>query len=554
MKVAFFKDGDLKRVTAIGLAMFALLARLILSYGQFATIYPPLAPIDDDLMFKAAQSIVNGNWLGEYTWLTISKHMFFSIWLAFVHKIGIPYLIANAMLWILACYAFTKAISPALSKNWQKLFVFIFLVYNPATWAQYATRIYRDSIFPSLCLFFFSGILGVGLRYQQNIKRWIMWLFMYGVAFGCIYLCREDGIWVFPFFVVAFIVIIGLLILQKNKCIIKKAITILSPFVISLSIILAYCYMNYTHYGRFIISDFTSGEFKSAYGALTSLKQEEWNPIVAIPEKVRQDVYREVPIFASVEDAIKDPLIIVGYFNFDIGDFQSGSFYWALRNALSNLGYYETPQKAKKYYEELTKEIQKAVDEGRLNTDSGSNHLRKSITPPIKLTYVPSVIEETINGFKTVILFEQCYPYAEKAVGYPNEIQRVEDFIHNKGDTGYIEGTDISYMSPSRKLLHNIMEVITSIYKILLTTLAVIAVLWQIKKLIFDLSLRKFDIDSMLNVVMLGFLGMAILRCAMIAFVEVSSFEIGTYVMYLSTVHPLVIAYSVIGFCKTFEF
>ena len=44
-----------------------------------------------------------------------------------------------------------------------------------------------------------------------------------------------------------------------------------------------------------------------------------------------------------------------------------------------------------------------------------------------------------------------------------------------------------------------------------------------------------------------GVAGMALLRCFMIAFVEVSSFGIGTYVMYLSTVHPLLILYAGAG-------
>ena len=41
-----------------------------------------------------------------------------------------------------------------------------------------------------------------------------------------------------------------------------------------------------------------------------------------------------------------------------------------------------------------------------------------------------------------------------------------------------------------------------------------------------------------------GLLGIALLRCAMIAFVEVSSFGIGTSTMYLSTVHPLFLLYA----------
>ena len=41
-----------------------------------------------------------------------------------------------------------------------------------------------------------------------------------------------------------------------------------------------------------------------------------------------------------------------------------------------------------------------------------------------------------------------------------------------------------------------------------------------------------------------GLLAIAALRCGMIAFVEVSSFGIGTSTMYLSTVHPLLLLYT----------
>lgn len=554
MKKAFFKDGDIKKSICIVVGILAIVIKIVLVNSQLATIYPPLAPIDDDLMFKAAESIVAGNWLGEYSFLTISKHMFFSLWLAFVHKSGISLLVANMLLWIMASFALVKAIGVAISKNWQKLIVFIFLVYNPAMSAQYATRIYRDSIFPSLCLFFFAGIIGVGLRYKKNIKSWVPYLLMYGISFGCIYLCREDGVWVLPFFVVAFIIVIALTMKEKYGNILKKSISMLAPFIISLGIIFSYCYMNYTHYGRFIVSDFTSSEFKSAYGALTSIKQDNWNKIVAVPESVRKEVSEKIPMFKEVYDELKDKDVKNSYMNPEIGDYMSGAFYWAFRNSVSNLGYYETPQKAQEYYEKLTEEIQNAVDNGQLLTENGSKKLRKSITPPIKMDYVPDVLKETFNGFKTVILFEQCNPLAEAAVGTAEEIEKVENFIHVKGGTVLWEGTDTPYLLPNDTLKHTILETGAFMYKIIIPVMFVLAFIWQIKKFIFDISIRKLDVDSMLNIVMLGLLGMALLRCAMIAFVEVSSFGIGTYIMYLSTVHPLIIAYSVIGFCKNFDF
>ena len=116
-----------------------------------------------------------------------------------------------------------------------------------------------------------------------------------------------------------------------------------------------------------------------------------------------------------------------------------------------------------------------------------------------------------------------------------------------------IEYTDIPYLSPIRSIIHKILEAFVLIYRLCIPVMFVISLLWQIKKLREDIWNKQFGSESMLNIILLGLLGMALLRCAMIAFVEVASFNIGTYVMYLSTVHPLIILYSFVGFDKTFE-
>ena len=552
MKKFIFENNDINKWVAVAIAFLAVIAKLILAWGQYATVYPPLAPIDDHLMFTAAQNIVAGNWLGEYGHLTISKHMFFAVWLALLHILKVPYMAGNMALWSFASGVAVVALKPVLSKNWQKLFLFLGLLYNPAMSAQYATRIYRDAIFPSLCLLFVAGIVAVGLRYKEKISSWMGWLVTYGISFGCIYLCREDGIWIMPFFAAAFVIVIIFLAIEKQKGVFKKAVIMLLPFVLSAGIISGYCYMNYIHYGRFIVSDFTSGEFKAAYGALTSLQQDNWHPLVSVPRDVREDVYKVSPSFAQLEDNIKSGWIENSWKNQH--DFSSGSFYWALRESVAQDGYYKEACTAKEFYEQLTNEIQTAVNEGKLKTTNGSAKLRKSVTPPIKMEYVPDVLAETLAGFKTVVFFQQCTPYAEKAVGYPEEIAEVEQFIHQQGDTGYVPGTDISYMSPVRKAMHTVLEIFVVIYKVCIPVMFVISLLWQIKKLRTDIFARKYDSESMLNIILRGFLGMALLRCAMIAFVEVASFNIGTYVMYLSTVHPLIILYSFIGFDKSFEY
>ena len=554
MKKLLFKDNDINKWTALAVALLAVMAKLILAWGQYATVYPPLAPIDDHLMFTAAQNIVAGNWLGEYGWLTISKHMFFAVWLAFLHIVKVPYMVGNMALWAVGCGLAVGAVKPVVSKNWQKLFLFLGLLYNPATSAQYATRIYRDAIFPSLCLMFIAGVVAVGLRYRENVKNWLGWMALYGLSFGCIYLSREDGMWIIPFFGAAFVIVTALLLAEKSKGAVKKAICMVLPFALSGAIIAGYCYMNYIHYGLFATSDFSQGSFTAAYGALTSLQQDSWHPLVSVPADVREDVYAISPAFAQVKDYLDSEWYHERYVNANIGDYGSGSLYWAMREAVSELGYYENAEKASQYFETVYNDIQTAVDSGVLKTTNGKTTLRSSVTPPIKMEYVPDVLAETFAGFKTVLVFEQCDPLAESAVGYPEEIQEVEQFIRQSGATAMIENTDIPYLSPIRHLMHTVLRVFVQVYKYCIPVMFAIALLWQIKKLLADITEKRFDSESMLNIIMLGLVGMALLRCAMIAFVEVASFNIGTYVMYLSTVHPLIILYCFIGFVKSFEY
>ena len=64
-------------------------------------------------------------------------------------------------------------------------------------------------------------------------------------------------------------------IVEKHKGAAKRIVALVMPFVLSAGIISGYCYMNYIHYGRFIVSDFTSEDFTKAYGALMSIEHED---------------------------------------------------------------------------------------------------------------------------------------------------------------------------------------------------------------------------------------------------------------------------------------
>ena len=171
-----------------------VLVRLALCSQQRVYTWIDGAPLDDELMFRWAESISAGEWLGPYDNLTLSKRPFFAVWLALLHLLHVPYLIGGQLLWCATDLAAVQALAPWLKSFGGRLALFAFLCWNPASAAAFTWRVYRDNIYPALCLLFFAGMVGWALRCTGGLLRGAGWLTLAGLGIACGWLCREDGV------------------------------------------------------------------------------------------------------------------------------------------------------------------------------------------------------------------------------------------------------------------------------------------------------------------------------------------------------------------------
>ena len=214
-----------KRAFWCGVAVLAVL-RCGLTGVQQAYTWVGGAPLDDELMFRAAQAITAGKWLGAYDYLTLSKAMFFPVWLALLHALHLPYLVSGAALWcvasLLAAFAFAPLWRNAAPGRGRMLTLGLFaaLAFLPSSWAAYTLRVYRDNIFPALCLLFFAGMAGMALRavfYTAQQKPLWPWLLAAGVGLACAYLDREDaGLFLLPFGGAATVIVLAVLAKKRR--------------------------------------------------------------------------------------------------------------------------------------------------------------------------------------------------------------------------------------------------------------------------------------------------------------------------------------------------
>ena len=530
-----------------------VLVRLALTGFQQAYTWVGGAPLDDELMFRAARSISAGQWLGDYDYLTLSKSMFFPVWLAFLNALHIPYLLGGVGLWCAAALFAAFAFSPL----WQKLpagqgravtlALFAALAYLPTSWASYTLRVYRDNIFPALCLLAFAGFSAAALRVLRTDRTPLWpWLLAGGLGLTAGYLNREDaGLFLLPFTVLATLGMAGVAVRRRRWI---RLLVQLLPYALLAGGIGIFCALNQAYYGVFTLSDFSGGAFADAMGAMSRVSTDAEDPMLSVPADARQKLYAAVPELECLSYWLEeDPQMINDFRDPELEDYRAGSFYWAIRRAAQYEGIYDTAAGAEEYWQTVADKVNAACEDGTLPTRSGR---RSGTTQPIRAEYVLPTLQESVRSLGWVLTFQDCAPYETlRSIGTPEDFALWSGYLHCGLNGAAEAGKDTPYYSPNQKIVFALFGALRLVWAFALPVCFILAVLFWLRALPERVRAARKCFTALVPwALQTLLLFMAALRCGMIAFVEVSSFGIGTSTMYLATVQPLLVLFTALSF------
>ncbi|MDO4566793.1 MAG: hypothetical protein Q4B42_05625 [Oscillospiraceae bacterium] len=406
--------------------------RLFLTAWQKLYLCPEISMLDDELMYKFAQSIAAGEWLGEYGYLTLGKRALYAVWLALLNKLGVSVLFAGQLLAVGAALAASAALRPLIKNRLHRLVFFAVLLFSPNAYADFTLRVYRDSISSSVTLIFFACAAALVLRAGGERNRPIfLWGALAGLSFAASWLLREDAAWLLPFAALALVVSFIRVLKIRTKDAALKLSALAASVLVALAGIGAYCYMNYSRYGRFITSDLTSSEFTAAYGAMTRVvvPEEDRNPIVPVPASSRERLAEISPCFAELMPYLEADDFL--RWQKDCGggliEYSGGGIYWALRNAASLAGYYESPETARAFFEKMADEINSAADAGLLGEVLPK---RSGLNSPITSYYVAPTLETSVESLIRVVSYGSLRCDPENSVGSDLLLDEMEDFLN----------------------------------------------------------------------------------------------------------------------------
>lgn len=340
--------------------------RIVLKLGNPWIVHILSGGADDWYQDELTLSIMQGEWLGKYNWVTLSKGVSFPIFLAAIRKVGLTYGLSVGILLTITSVVSAFALYPLFKRRWAFIITYIGILYCPIFFAPSSLLIYRNAITPIIVLGVVSCAVGAYLR-NDNLKKLIAWSLIASFYFPFFWFLREDSVWLLPFCIIACVVIaIRYMVMHKK---IKSFVILLAFLALPYLVCFAYKVriedLNYKHYGLRTTSDRSKTACAEVVDLLHRIDDPDNNDLdVWVSKKSLERAIEVSPTLASVGE----------HFMYARADWAGGEDVelkgdlpeWVLRRTLENYGYYTDAYTANEVYKKIASELRAAFESGEL--------------------------------------------------------------------------------------------------------------------------------------------------------------------------------------------
>ncbi|GAB5560392.1 MAG: hypothetical protein SynsKO_20390 [Synoicihabitans sp.] len=443
---------------AVIIVLVLFKVHLVNSMGQ--TIMMNLAH-DDRLFITQGQSIAQGEWLGGFNELTLSKGPVFPMFLALSSKTGWSLQTDVALLHAIAALLFVLALRPWITSPSWRLLLLALLLFDPHSLsAEVVGRILRSMTQPAFTLLTLAGFLGLLTRPSQPAWRLVPWSILAGAGGFTFVYAREEGVWLLPTVVLLTATAVIFRATRGRSSKIAFALILLGPglvFGVGKTVLE---HTNATHYGMAIGVDGSETAFADAHGAILRVENPDPLPGAAATAATRQLIYAQSPTFADLQDVMENQMAPkwnpAGWHNYPTvsrseTEIRNGWFSWAIREAASIRGHYKTASTADAFWRQVADEINAAVEEGRLPGGSP----RSGFFPRWHAEYLMPTIVGWGRSFDLMVRATDFRAHSIPSHGEPQEIAAIADFYQVDATTAV--ATE-DWQGNARTIIHRVFS------------------------------------------------------------------------------------------------
>ena len=532
--------------------LFFCIARQMLAVGM--PVYVRGSTCDDRLMIEMAAGLSKGQWLGDYSALTLMKGCFYPLFVAATYKNGIPTLYAITGLHTLACVFFVLELRPLIRKPWKCLVLLVLILFEPASFAARSFQAdYRNSLTILQVLFLFGAVFGLYLNYAGSRMRDFLKSFFIGLVLLSFWNTREDAIWVLPFVLVGLItVLIKAVYLcgperRRSKILFSVVLCVL-PFAVLFGGNELIRQKNKAVYGLPILLETSEGKFADALRSIYSVRNEEEIEFVSVTGKKLDRLYAVSPSLQSISAELDRHIK-----NYDMidrhpgdGEVEDGWFLWALRRSAFDAGKTRSLADAESFYNAVSEEIESALNE----PSNGLQRIRtmpSALMSPWRTGYLKLLPKGMAEGWIMTAFMQDTQPSAEATVVSDDHADLVERLTG-----GYVVRADDTDSETRMKAETACARAdrLGNLYLKIMPPVTVLALLLFPVILIIEIIKKKLNRDYYL--IMAGLLLSDAVMLAGIGYTEITAFT-ALRCTYLAGAYPLTLVCIVLTYFEAFE-
>lgn len=492
------------------------------------------SPHDDYLFVSLAKHLLSGEWLGPYSEVTLIKGPVFPLFIAASHLAGIPLFLSLQLLYSSACAIAISALRPLCANRFFLLACFTLLLLNPFLYnfPGVPGRVFREGFSISLVLIVFATLLGTITRLKLSLKSAISWSLGFGIAFTLLWHTREEGLWLLPSVALSALLLLLVDRASLNIAAYKRMLLLFIPSAIFCVFSLLLAFLNYKHYGEFIINELKTKEFTAAYGGLMNIKPKIFIQYAPVSKDVMEQAFAVSATFNELKP----------YFDkHELGAQLPPAFYiWSLRSIVREASDTKNLTDTLQFYSRIGSELEQACKDGRLDCLDRT----PSLQPPWNSSYNKLVLPVFGDIFQQAVgftnfhadlkKFEKTKSFGKKKLVDDFRFVTLEHILpaDRKTVAEYPE-----YYQHIRIEKIRVLNDIGNSYKFIVPVLFAISFLIHLFMLFSNIRQRRFSMETVFGAVLLGGL---VSLFAILSFVKITLWPIDRP---LYSAYPVVLLY-----------
>ena len=179
------------------------LSVLSLSLNWKSSIFALGGPHDSLRYIGMAETLLRGEWFGEYNHMTLIRSPVYSLALAVNSLAGWRLHLFQHSIYLISILLLVAALRTVHVAKWRALIICLLCVFHPVTF--YCTNfVVSEALYVSLATGVMAGCFGILGAYKGSLIPYCFWLIALSLSSALFWHIRPEGVWIIPFYVICF--------------------------------------------------------------------------------------------------------------------------------------------------------------------------------------------------------------------------------------------------------------------------------------------------------------------------------------------------------------